>query len=99
MQDKDAAYTLPAGGDMSIWNQSTLYGTQSRANPNQQQVREQGSSQRILVVEDDASLANLEADILAAHGYVVAIAHDGEAGDFIFTKFSQGSRAFSHLYH
>ncbi len=78
MQDKDAAYTLPAGGDISIWNQSTLYGTESRANPNQQQVREQGSSQRILVVEDDASLANLEADILAAHGYVVAIAHDGE---------------------
>ena len=78
MQDKDTAYTLPDGGDMSIWNKSTLYGDQRLTNPKQQQVREQGSSYRILVVEDDSSLANLEADILAAHGYTVAIANNGE---------------------
>jgi CheY-like chemotaxis protein len=78
MQDRDAADTLPDGGDMSIWNKSTLYGAHSLANPIQQQVREQGSSYRILVVEDDSSLANLEADILTAHGYMVAIASNGE---------------------
>jgi len=43
-----------------------------------QRVGKQGSSQCILVVEDDASLANLEAGILAAHGYAVAMAHSGE---------------------
>jgi len=78
MQDKDAAYTLPDGGDMSIWNNSTTNGAQSLANPTQQQAREQGSSYHILVVEDDSSLANLEAGILEAHGYVVAIASNGE---------------------
>jgi DNA-binding response OmpR family regulator len=78
MQDKDAEYKLPDGGDMSIWNKSTLYGAQSLTKPPQQQVREQGSSYRILVVEDDSSLAHLEADILTAHGYMVAIANNGE---------------------
>ena len=78
MQDKGAAYTLPDGGDMSVWNKSTLYGAQSLVNPTKQQVREQGSSYHILVVEDDSSLANLEADILKAHGYIVAIASNGE---------------------
>ena len=78
MQDKDAAYTLPDGGDMSIWNNSTTYGTQSLANPMQKQVREQSSSYHILVVEDDSSLANLEAGILKAHGYIVAIASNGD---------------------
>jgi twitching motility two-component system response regulator PilH len=77
-QDKDAAYALPDSGDMSRWNKSTLYVTQSIANPTQQQVGKQGSSQRILVVEDDASLANLEAGILTARGFAVSIAHTGE---------------------
>jgi two-component system response regulator ResD len=78
MQDNDTAYTLPDGGNMSIWNNSTTYGTQSLANPMQKQVREQGSSYHILVVEDDSSLANLEAGILKAQGYMVAIASNGE---------------------
>ena len=78
MQDNDAAYTLPDGGDMSIWNNSTTYSTQSLANRMHQMVREQGSSYHILVVEDDSSLANLEAGILKAHGYMVAIASNGE---------------------
>jgi DNA-binding response OmpR family regulator len=78
MQVKDATYMLSDGGDMSMWNKSTLYGAQSLTNSIQQQVREQGSSQRILVVEDDSSLANLESDILNAHGYLVTIACNGE---------------------
>src|SRR5205085_8474217 len=32
----------------------------------------------ILVVEDDTSLARLEGEVLAANGYVVAIAENGE---------------------
>jgi DNA-binding response OmpR family regulator len=55
-----------------------LYGARIITNPIQQVVGEQGSSRRILVVEDDVSLANLEADMLAAHGYMVAIARNGE---------------------
>jgi DNA-binding response OmpR family regulator len=78
MQDKDAAYTLLDGGDMTIWNDSTTYGAKSLTEPVQQQARELESSFHILVVEDDSSLANLEAGILKAHGYMVAIASNGE---------------------
>jgi len=78
MQDKDAAYTPPDGGDMSIWNNTKTFGTQSLTNPWQQQASESESSYHILVVEDDSSLANLEAGILEAHGYVAAIASNGE---------------------
>jgi two-component system copper resistance phosphate regulon response regulator CusR len=78
MHDKNAAYTLPDGGDMTIWNDSTTYGAKSLTKPVQQQARELESSFHILVVEDDSSLANLEAGILKAHGYMVAIASNGE---------------------
>ncbi|SRR5579884_1411051 len=33
---------------------------------------------RILVVEDDPSLATLESEILTAHGYIVVTVHSGE---------------------
>jgi DNA-binding response OmpR family regulator len=63
---------------MSIWNNSTINGAKSLTSNMQQQVPEQESSYYILVVEDDSSLANLEAGILKAHGYLVAIASNGE---------------------
>ena len=78
MQDKDAAYTLPDGGNMSVWNESTSFAAPINTNPTQQHVGESGAARRILVVEDDATLANLEAGILSAHGYMVAIARNGE---------------------
>ena len=78
MQDKGAAYTLPGGGNTSAWNEAPLYGARIITSPTQRPVGEQGSSRRILVVEDDVSLANLEAGMLAAHGYRVAIARNGE---------------------
>ena len=78
MLDNDAAYALPDGGDMSIWKNSTTYGAKSLTSKMQQQVREQRSSYHILVVEDDSSLANLEAGMLKAHGYLVAVANNGE---------------------
>jgi DNA-binding response OmpR family regulator len=34
--------------------------------------------QRILVVEDDPTLATLESEILTAHGYIVVTVHSGE---------------------
>jgi DNA-binding response OmpR family regulator len=78
MQDNKAAYTLPEGGDMSTLNNSTTYEAQSFTNPKQQQARNLDSSYNILVVEDDTSLANLEAGILKSQGYLVAIASNGE---------------------
>ncbi len=39
---------------------------------------EEESTIRILVVEDDPTLARLEAGILTAHGYTVAAVHSGE---------------------
>ena len=78
MQDYDIAYTLPDGGDTSIWKNSTTYGAKSLTSKMQQQDREQWSSYHILVVEDDSSLANLEAGILTNRGYLVAIACNGE---------------------
>lgn len=78
MQDNKAAYTLPDGGDMSILNNSTPYEDQSFTNSMQQQARDLDSSYHILVVEDNSSLANLEAGILKSQGYLVAIASNGE---------------------
>ena len=78
MLDNEAAYKLPDGGDMSILHNTSNPGERSVTNTGQSQVREQKSSYLILVVEDDSSLANLEAGILQAHGYLVAIAHNGE---------------------
>lgn len=78
MQDKDAANTLPGGGNMSVWNEATLSSARISWLPTQKLAGKPGSSQRILLVEDDAALANLEAEILTAHGYAVAIARNGE---------------------
>lgn len=78
MPDKGAAYTLPGGGNTNAWDEAPLYGARIITNPTQRTIGEQGSSRRILVVEDDESLANLEASMLAAQGYMVAIARNGE---------------------
>ena len=78
MLNNDAAYTLPDGGDMSIWNNTRNTLERSVTNTGQSQAREQKSSYHILVVEDDSSLANLEAGMLKAHGYLVAVANNGE---------------------
>jgi two-component system OmpR family response regulator/two-component system response regulator RstA len=78
MLDNDAAYTLPDGGDMSIWNNSIDLGERSVTYTGQLQAHEQQSAYHILVVEDDSSLANLEAGMLRAHGYLVAVANNGE---------------------
>lgn len=78
MSDNDAATnTQPGGGHSSLKN-TTLSGAQIIAQSLRTHVKESGTLQRILLVEDDVSLANLEAEILATRGYVVSIATSGE---------------------
>ncbi len=78
MLDNDAAYALPDGGDISIWNNSSNLGERSITNSGQSQAHEQNSSYLILIVEDDSSLASLEAGMLNAHGYLVTVVNNGE---------------------
>ena len=75
MQDKDAAKTLPGGGTMKVLDEAPL---QAFAHSVQQHLEEAKPARRILVVEDDTSLARLEGEVLTANGYTVAIAGNGE---------------------
>ena len=78
MRDKDAATnTQPGGGHSSLKN-TTLSGAQIIAQSLHTHLKESETLRRILLVEDDVSLANLEADILGARGYAVSIATSGE---------------------
>ena len=78
MQDKDAAKTTPGGNNMSVVNELSSDEAPVFAGSVLNEQEKPKTRYRILVVEDDASLANLEGGILAAHGYAVAIAHSGE---------------------
>lgn len=77
MPDDAAKNTQPGGGHSSFKN-TTWSGVREFSHTFHTHVRESGTLQRILVVEDDVSLANLEADMLSARGYVVSIATSGE---------------------
>lgn len=77
MPDDAATNTQPGGGHSSFKN-TTLGGTRGFAQSLHTHVKEFGTLQRILLVEDDVSLANLEADMLSARGYAVSIATSGE---------------------
>jgi DNA-binding response OmpR family regulator len=46
--------------------------------PSQQPDDRQQTTQRILVVEDDPTLATVEGEVLTAHGYAVVTVHSGE---------------------
>ena len=75
MQDKDAAKTLPGSGTMKAFNEASVQGA---AHSMQWGLEQAAPARRILVVEDDASLARLEGEVLTANGYVVVIAGNGE---------------------
>jgi DNA-binding response OmpR family regulator len=77
MQDDAASNTRPGSGHSSFKN-TTWSDVREFAHTLHTHVEESGTLQRILVVEDDVSLANLEADMLSARGYVVSIATSGE---------------------
>ncbi len=76
MPDRDAANSTPAGNNTTV---SRVYDADSAsmlyASTSERQAIEQ---MRILVVEDDTSLAHLEANFLAAHGYAVEVVSSGE---------------------
>lgn len=78
MQDRDAANTMPGGGNMSVVNELAVNGTRAFADSLPEQRVKPEISTRILVVEDDISLAHLEAHFLTAHNFTVVIASDGE---------------------
>lgn len=68
MTDKDAANITPVGGAVRSSHTSTHVHTYPKRR----------APRRILVVEDDHALAQVEARILTAHGYAVVIVHTGE---------------------
>ena len=76
MQDRNAANALPGGGNMSALNGVPIENVPAYVQ--QQRPADTGHLGSILIVEDDISLANLEAEVLTAHGYSVAIAVNGE---------------------
>ncbi|HLX56253.1 MAG TPA: response regulator [Ktedonobacteraceae bacterium] len=78
MPDQDAAKNSLPGGGNSTLNKSTLSGARVAAQSLHAHIEESQTLRRILLVEDDISLARLEADILTTHGYTVAIATSGE---------------------
>ena len=83
MDDKDAAQQTQPGGGGTFNNASAVrhvfaYTTDTH--------KELPVLRRILLVEDDTSLAQLEANILAAHGYNVVTAADGEVAISAFQQ-------------
>ncbi len=78
MYDSDAANTKPVSGNMSLQKQGYTYNQAVYIYPSHEQFNGQNTLQRILVVEDDTTLATLEAEVLAAHGYIVVIVDSGE---------------------
>jgi DNA-binding response OmpR family regulator len=78
MQDKDAANTMPGGGIMGVVNGISSEETRIFVSSPLDQQEQPKISPRILVVEDDISLAHLEANFLAAHACTVVIAGNGE---------------------
>ena len=78
MQDMDAANTLPGGGSMSMLNELSVDEAQVFVISPLNQQEKPKTQYRILIVEDDTSLAHLQAHVLTAHDYTVVIAGTGE---------------------
>jgi len=77
MPDDAATNTQPGGGHSSF-KKTTLGGARGFTQSLHTYLKESRTLQRILLVEDDVSLANLEADMLNSRGYAVSIATSGE---------------------
>ena len=78
MQDEDTANTMPGSGNLSASNEASPDDVQHMTHSRQKEFEQPKLPRHILVVEDDASLANLEADVLTTCGYAVTIARSGE---------------------
>ena len=88
MQDKDAAKTTPGGNNMSVVNELSSGVAPVFASPALNQQGKPKTQYRILVVEDDSSLAHLEASFLSAHDYTVVIASTGEVAITTLSDFN-----------
>ncbi|HLH61037.1 MAG TPA: response regulator [Ktedonobacteraceae bacterium] len=78
MQDRDAASSSPGGGQLNSLNKATSNDVRVFDHPMHSQAAVSRHSHKILVVEDDTSLASLEANFLTASGYATEIASNGE---------------------
>src|SRR5437762_6846660 len=72
MHDRDTARTLPGNGNISVFNTISAIEEDAPGLPDAPQ------QPRILLVEDDHTLASLEAGILTAHGFTVVTVESGE---------------------
>jgi len=77
---KATATTVPGSGDLSALDATSP----DHKHPARAKIEKSGLPKHILVVEDDASLADLEADVLAASGYTVTTASSGELAVLAF---------------
>jgi DNA-binding response OmpR family regulator len=77
MHKKEAVDRGPGNDDMSLLK-GVAHEMHVPMHPIQEASEGQQTLQRILVVEDDPTLATLEAEILTAHGYLVVTVHSGE---------------------
>lgn len=72
MQDKNVANSAPEGNELGVAEADV------RTDSLPWQRKQSMTSYRILVVEDDTSLALVEANVLTAHNYTVVIASNAE---------------------
>jgi DNA-binding response OmpR family regulator len=73
-----ARQSLPGGSTLSETTMSGTYGIAPRPDPSFLHAGGPPAPRLILLVDDDISLARLEAGILSARGYEVAVATSGE---------------------
>ncbi len=78
MQDNDATNRMLVSGTMGLLSGTAIHGFHISVLPQDKQLEGLHTFQRILVVEDDPTLAALEADFLTVHGYIVVTVNSGE---------------------
>ena len=88
MQDRDAAETTPGGNQMSVVNELSSDNASVFVDSALNQQGKPKTQYHILLVEDDSSLAHLEASFLSAHDYTVVIASTGELAITTFSDFN-----------
>jgi DNA-binding response OmpR family regulator len=78
MPGHDAANTPPSNSKQNSVAATSIRQAQQTVEPDQQWSSNHSNTQYILLVEDDQTLATLEADILTAQGYKVTTVSSGE---------------------
>jgi DNA-binding response OmpR family regulator len=76
MQDKNVANSTPEGNELGVADKTRLAEADGMTDSLPRQRKK--SAYRILVVEDDTSLARVEANVLTAHNYSVVLASNAE---------------------